>query len=78
MGMFDSITVSCPSCGKEQRTQSKSGPCRLDDYELDTAPINVLLDANRYAPFKCPCGALFKVKLTVGRETILVDEEVKP
>ena len=42
MGMFDTVYVKCPGCGERVGCQSKSGGCYLDEYELDTAPIEVL------------------------------------
>lgn len=32
MGMFDSLRVPCPKCGKELEYQSKSGECSLNNY----------------------------------------------
>ena len=44
MGMFDTVYVKCPGCGERVGCQNKSGGCYLDEYELDTAPIEVLAD----------------------------------
>lgn len=41
MGMFDSVDIICPHCGKETECQTKSGPCMLRRYTLDNAPISV-------------------------------------
>ena len=57
MGMFDTITFSCPDCGTEMSGQSKSGDCILDTYHHTSVPIDVALDANRHAPFECECGS---------------------
>jgi len=60
MGVYDSITVKCPKCKTEIDCQSKSGPCELSYYNLETAPASVMYDANRHAPFKCYyCGVFF-------------------
>ena len=77
MGMFDSIYFKCPDCGKEIEAQTKSGDCDLNSYEHTSVPVDVALDANRHAPFKCECGASWqlgnipdettKVALTVER-----------
>ena len=65
MGMYDSVTVPCPSCAEPSDFQSKSGPCRLDTFTLDEAPDAVLEDVNRHAPTRClKCGTLFHVELT--------------
>lgn len=66
MGMFDTIWVPCPTCGKKEGFQSKSGDCLLRDYELDEAPMNVLLDVNRHSPYQCTdCNTVFEVKFSV-------------
>ena len=40
MGMFDSLYVDCPVCGKELEFQSKTGECFLSAYhEDDLTPI---------------------------------------
>ena len=35
MGMFDSLYIKCPKCGKELEFQSKSGPCLLMGYNAE-------------------------------------------
>jgi hypothetical protein len=44
MGMFDWVRTRCPKdgCPGSLETQSKSGPCLLNDYELETAPDEVI------------------------------------
>lgn len=44
MGMYDTVWVKCPHCGKRTDMQSKSGDCCLDNYELKDAPIEVVAD----------------------------------
>jgi len=63
VGMFDTIMVPCPRCGKKCEAQSKSGSCLLDVFEMKDAPQEVLADVNCQAPFHCECGAIFKVSL---------------
>ena len=46
MGCFDTVKVSCPNCGKENRIQSKAGDCLLDEYDLDIAPDVIKADLN--------------------------------
>jgi len=65
MGMFDTVLVPCPSCGEVYAAQSKGGECMLAAYELDEAPANVLMDVNRHGPFRCTCGMVFRVEVTV-------------
>lgn len=57
MGAFDSIWFDCPNCGRKVWAQSKTGPCALGEYHIDSVPIDVAQDANRHAPLVCRCGA---------------------
>lgn len=63
MGMFDTVMVPCPTCGKRVEFQSKGGECNLNYYDLDQAPANVLSDINRHSPYTCECGAMFAVRV---------------
>jgi len=64
MGMYDTVMVPCPLCGKLAEFQSKSGECLLRTYDLETCPKDVLKDVNRHAPTQCDnCGILFEVWL---------------
>lgn len=73
MGMFDSVWVPCPKCGKKSEFQSKSGDCTLASYEIDNAPASVLADVNRHAPNECECGAVFAVKVQCVAIPVLVN-----
>lgn len=76
MGVYDLISVPCPTCGKRQEVQSKSGDCILAIYQLESTPEDVLYDVNRHAPFVCrKCGAIFIVKLTLAAESILLPND---
>jgi predicted RNA-binding Zn-ribbon protein involved in translation (DUF1610 family) len=60
--MFDTVRVPCPMCGLKHSAQSKGVDCSMSEYEIDTAPSDVLSDVNRHAPFRCvKCGTLFEV-----------------
>ena len=62
MGIYDTVLVPCPKCGGVEYAQSKSGECELKDYALDDAPLDVLVDVNRHAPFQCErCSTVFEV-----------------
>jgi transposase-like protein len=62
MGMYDSVKVPCPDCKTIQLFQSKSGPCNLNEYTLHNMPVEVAIDINRHAPYKCEnCGLDFGV-----------------
>ncbi len=63
MGMFDTVLVKCPKCGKEHEFQSKSGECLLGAYTLENCPDDVMADVNRHSPYCCDCGEVFKVDI---------------
>ena len=66
MGMYDTVVLNCPACGGVHWAQSKGGDCILGHYKLNEAPVDVLSDVNRHAPFECEeCGCMFKVELKV-------------
>jgi len=72
MGMFDEIEVPCPACGKIFLSQSKSGDCCLQRFSLHEAPLEVLGDVNRHAPFTCvECGAVFHVTVKTHVDVVL-------
>ena len=65
MGMFDSIMVPCPECGKKYEAQTKTGQRLLETWDLEDAPIEALMGVNTHAPFTCSCGTEFEVKFKV-------------
>ena len=68
MGMYDTVTVPCPTCSERGEFQSKSGDCKLATYSLDDAPDDVLLDVNRHSPLRCHvCGTLYSVEVSGSR-----------
>jgi hypothetical protein len=71
MGMFDTVMVPCPSCGKKEEFQSKSGECYLQVFELELCPADILVDVNRHSPYTCDCGTVFEVGLS-GRKSVKV------
>lgn len=70
MGLYDTVIVPCPTCGKEGEFQSKSGVCSLRTYKLADAPADVLLDVNRHAPYACGCGTEYEVAFEIQPVTI--------
>ena len=71
MGLYDSVWVECPNCGKENEFQSKSGECNLFDYTLENCPDNVLEDVNRHSPYYCECCALYEVDIAKRKPFLL-------
>ena len=55
MGSFDIVKVPCPKCGAVAEFQSKGGQCMLEEYDLENAPADVLMDINRHSPYTCRC-----------------------
>lgn len=44
MGSYDMVNIRCPRCGDaEVEFQSKSGACNFEEYDLDSAPAEVLV-----------------------------------
>jgi hypothetical protein len=80
MGMYDTVTVPCPTCGAPAEFQSKSGRCLLETFTLEEAPDEVLFDVNRHGPATCAkCGTLFnvEVKLAARSVRVVVDPEAR-
>lgn len=79
MGCYDTVRVPCPECSAIYLAQSKGGDCRLNEYDLDEAPADVMMDVNRHAPFTCgSCGLVFVVEVAytvVARATPYVPEQ---
>lgn len=69
MGMFDSICLKCPSCGRELEFQSKTGSCMLDRYDEKNLPIYVAAGINDTI-VSCVCGVNVQFQL-------LNDEQAK-
>ena len=42
MGMFDTIYLECPDCGKKNELQTKWGACVLGEYSIDDAPPDAM------------------------------------
>ena len=55
MGMFDSLIVRCPECGKNIEFQSKEGDCLLAEYRLDNCPTSILNSLANTSE-TCECG----------------------
>jgi hypothetical protein len=73
MGMFDTIHLPCPCCEKKVPVQAKSGLCALVEYELEEAPVDVLVAVVGREPFKCEsCGTSFIVDVKVKASTVAV------
>ena len=74
MGMYDSVIVRCPKCGKENEFQSKSGECLLDVYTLENCPDDVMVNVNRHSPCECNCGFNYEVDIEKRKAVISTDD----
>ncbi len=72
MGMYDTVIVPCPKCGKKEEFQSKSGECCLRVVELNECPVDILANVNRHSPYTCDCGIVFEVDLSTRKSTKVV------
>jgi len=62
MGMFDSVWIECPHCGKAIQEQTKAGDCCCFSYDLNEAPPILKMDISNY-PIECyECGEKFIVR----------------
>jgi hypothetical protein len=63
MGMFDSFLHRCPKCGEDIDWQSKAGPCKLENYRLDTnpPPPKVAGDLDGQCATCSKCGHTMKI-----------------
>ena len=44
MGMYDTVSMTCPNCGSHTKYQSKCGPKGMKNFSIDTAPLFVIAD----------------------------------
>lgn len=76
MGVYDSVMVKCPNCGKKNEFQSKSGDCLLRVYTLKNCPDDVLENVNRHSPQNCiRCGFSFEVDIATRTAIKGVDKK---
>ena len=65
MGLFDSVYIICPQCGRGHEVQSKVGDPCLRRFSLDNAP-DVVKAAIDGAEVLCDCGCHFMVVTKVS------------
>lgn len=59
MGLFDSVWVPCPRCGKPVEFQSKAlDPC-METFSLADAPAEILFDVMNWPHYCGACGQWF-------------------
>jgi len=60
MGMFDSVIIFCPECGKQLEFQSKAGECMLQQYDASDVPANIAVDILN-TRVDCDCGLSYTI-----------------
>ncbi len=70
MGMFDTITASCPKCGSSVHFQSKAGRCCLGRYDTDSVPTEIANSLNGESE-QCDCGHMVTLHLPRNAPTFI-------
>lgn len=68
MGVYNTILVECPECGKEVEFQSKWGDCSLAVYKISRVPERDLAGIIGDV-VECECGHLIEI----GRKELFID-----
>jgi len=76
MGMFDTLIFRCVMCGEENYEQTKSGPCMLDNFNMeDDLPVWLMEDFNGLERECYKCGKnlkfIFELEISVKRKEII-------
>ncbi len=69
MGMYDTVTVICPHCGKLAEYQSKAGDCSLANYSKHLVPLEIANDIN---------GEFLCCESCDNRMMIIIDPKKQP
>ena len=76
MGLYDTILIPCPKCSHIHHAQSKSGDCSMNVFEIENAPVDVMGDVNRHAPFTCEvCRCVFSVEFPNPKINYVIKEQ---
>lgn len=77
MGLFDSLIVICPNCGKKTEIQSKVGPCVLDMFKWeDDLPVWLMASLDNTTETCDACGKIFLIKF--GLKWQVTDKSLEP
>ena len=75
MGVFDSVWLKCPECGRDVEFQSKQGRCTLAFYQQDHVPVAIAADLNGRTR-ECVCGYVLTARFdTPPPEMVTVEVE---
>jgi uncharacterized Zn-finger protein len=75
MGMFDTVKMNCPSCGKEIEVQSKAGECVMAEYDINNAPAVILLDVSSKIIECDECNERFRLNFEYRTRIDFVGDE---
>lgn len=77
MGLFDSLIWICPLCRHENETQTKSGPCLLEAFQMnENLPLWLMEDLHNSEEVCSNCEKRFK--LVFDYEVKLKRKEIEP
>jgi hypothetical protein len=62
MGLYDTVYVGCPKCGRVLDFQSKAGERKMCRYNGKTVPANIATDVDKQVK-TCDCGSRVKIVL---------------
>lgn len=67
MGMYDYITVKCknPSCKEKIEFQSKAGDCDLNEYNIQSVPLEVAKSIDGKSETCLKCGEITTISLAI-------------
>lgn len=66
MGCFESVYVTCESCGERVEFQSKAGPCMMGEYDIADNDIPPVVAGDLDGEAKdCSCGMTIRIKTIV-------------
>jgi len=72
MGMYDTVIVACPKCGKGHGLQTKSGDCTLSTYNISDAPYPLLADVAGEELLCESCNTPFALKVVMMAQTVII------
>lgn len=82
MSSSDTLNVPCPKCYKHTKFQSKAGRCRMEEYNLKTAPLAILADVFEDSEHGClvceHCGEELRLLIQVKTEVVVATNDAPP
>ena len=63
MGMYDTVTFTCPRCEAQLENQSKAGDCTLQRFDQDSVPVVIAEDIREDTVYCETCQRSWTVAL---------------